>query len=74
MFIHFLCLCPLSPLRLAMLNFNISKVAYWPLAEQRLHSNDPRNFGSSFPCSPLSKVANDKFMTKFGYFETDKRV
>ena len=27
MFIHFLCLCPL---RLAiMLNFNISKVAYW---------------------------------------------
>ena len=33
MFIHFLCLCPL---RLAiMLNFNISKVAYWPASVSR---------------------------------------
>ena len=47
----------------------------WPLAEQRLHSNDPRSLGSSsLLCSLLSKVANDKFMTKLGYFETDKRV
>ena len=29
MFIHFLCLCPVR--LVIMLNFNISKVAYWPL-------------------------------------------